>query len=569
MHKNYDLQQMTLDLSTDYMPDKTHIVWSIHELVESLVIDNGYIFGRPREYDPRALLKLLLFSYSRGVFTSRQIQQFAEENLPARWLLQEKVPSYRTICRFRQSDELSGLIQQSFEQFVAFLRHHRLIDDALFIDGTKLLADANKYSFVWKKNTYRFEEMNQRQISALLDELKTAYHQSWIPEETPLTLDSLEEIITRLELTLETLEEQIEADPKKSPNPDKQMRRALKSRHRKLTERRGMMENYHNQKTTFNGRGSYSKTDHDATFMRMKEDPMRNGQLKPGYNLQVMTNNQHFLAYHLFPNPTDTRTLIPFLEVHRKLVEESTYIVADAGYGSQPNFEYLEDHFEKQIPLIPHPYYRKEQTRQWKQDPKKVSNWIYNEADDYYITPEGVRFHFNAYRQRTDKYGYPRDFKEYVAERVTPEGIEVPGALTAKGNTRKILINQELEYYKGRQRERLAAPEYAEVYRRRKIDVEPAFGHLKACLRFTRFNLRGFDKVMNEMGLALMAANLRKLNTRYHSNKISDVISSFFRSHIAYLFKVCSKYDVNLLTYVTASYLMRPRRLELPRAKAH
>ena len=63
----------------------------------------------------------------------------------------------------------------------------------------------------------------------------------------------------------------------------------------------------------FGTRNSYSKTDHDATFMRMKDDYMKNGQLKAGYNVQIATEGQYALAYSLFPNPTDTRTLIPFL----------------------------------------------------------------------------------------------------------------------------------------------------------------------------------------------------------------------------------------------------------------
>ena len=148
------------------------MVWKINDLIESISQAEPYVFGRPREFYLKMLLKLTLFSYSRGVFSSREIEQFARENLPARWLCQEQIPSYRTICRFRISPEMDGILQKSFDSLIELLRELRLIDDTVCIDGTKMLANANKYSFVWKKNTYRFDEMNRNQIISLLTELK-------------------------------------------------------------------------------------------------------------------------------------------------------------------------------------------------------------------------------------------------------------------------------------------------------------------------------------------------------------------------------------------------------------
>ncbi|WP_258542039.1 transposase, partial [Klebsiella variicola] len=99
-------------------------------------------------------------------------------------------------------------------------------------------------------------------------------------------------------------------------------------------------------------RNSYSKADNDATFMRMKEDHMKNGQLKPGYNLQIATNSQFVLSYDLFQNPTDTRTLIPFLTmIQNTFGYLPEYIVADAGYGSEQNYMAIIDDFNK-TPLI-------------------------------------------------------------------------------------------------------------------------------------------------------------------------------------------------------------------------
>nr|WP_240430592.1 transposase [Suicoccus acidiformans] len=164
------------------------------------------------------LLKLLLLAYSQGIKTSRPMAEFAEDSLAARWLTQEQTPSHETICRFRRSAELREILTHSFERFTNFLKEQGLIDAKVFIDGTKLLADANKYSFQWKKNTIRYEKMNRRQLVSLVNELNDNYNRQTIPEDTQLILNDLGELITEIEIRIKDLNEAIEADPKKSPN---------------------------------------------------------------------------------------------------------------------------------------------------------------------------------------------------------------------------------------------------------------------------------------------------------------------------------------------------------------
>ena len=142
----------------------------------------------------------------------------------------------------------------------------------------------------------------------------------------------------------------------------------------------------------------------------MKEDPMMNWELKPGYNLQIATHKEFVLDYELFSNPTDTRTLVPFLTQFHAL-DFFKHIVADAGYGSEYNYTMSLDQFEK-LPVIPYTTYQKEQTR----NPTRSQNWEYN-ANDYYIDHQGVRFSFYRYSKSTDKYGFKRDFKIYRADR--------------------------------------------------------------------------------------------------------------------------------------------------------
>lgn len=115
MKTNYNINQLTLDISTSYIPKKENTAWFINELVEALEIGESYLFGRPREYSLSLMLKLVLFAYTRSVFSSRKIEQLAEESLPARWLTQESEPTYRTIARFRESNDLEELINKSLE----------------------------------------------------------------------------------------------------------------------------------------------------------------------------------------------------------------------------------------------------------------------------------------------------------------------------------------------------------------------------------------------------------------------------------------------------------------------
>ena len=161
----------------------------------------------------------------------------------------------------------------------------------------------------------------------------------------------------------------------------------------------------------FGTRNSYSKTDNDATFMRMKDDYMKNGQLKAGYNVQVATEGQYTLAYSLFPNPTDTRTLIPFLDViEQDYFELPKHIVADAGYGSEQNYDDILSNRKREA-LITYGMYIKEQKKKYKQNKFNSANWQYDEENDVYTCPNQQRVLFKYHSVRTDKAGFTRNFK--------------------------------------------------------------------------------------------------------------------------------------------------------------
>ncbi|OTF93569.1 IS1182 family transposase [Ligilactobacillus salivarius] len=517
MYQNYITGQTEFVLNFDFTVSSTHIVRLIDAFVDSipneiLLKDNVSTTGRPLSH-PAIMLKILLFAYSRQTYSGRKIELMLEENIPMRWLARDNHYSYHTINNFRSSSHASELIKQSFVYFSLALKDHDLIkDDAVFIDGTKIEADANKYSFTWKKSVQKYHNSLKEKASALYEELVEKQVIESMDLETVQSSSGMELISENITEEIAKLNEEIEQEPKviKGGSPKKRRRRFLGKTKRQLDKDFiPRAKKYEEAERIFQGRNSFSKTDHDATFMCMKEDPMRNRELKPGYNLQIATHNQFVLDYGLFANPTDTRTLVPFLKQFHS-TDFFNYIVADAGYGSEYNYTSIIDQFEKE-PLIPYNTFLKEQKRKFKNDISKPQNWPYNEEDDYYIDHLGVRFSFYRYSTRKDKYGFKRDLKIYQADKIQLSSELDELAKTSSGRQRQIQVNQTWNYYKGKIKENLSSDEGQSVYRRRKYDVEPVFGRMKRDFGVRRTHLRGQKPVENDIGLVLMSMNLVKL----------------------------------------------------------
>jgi transposase len=521
MFKNYTTKQLVLSIDLEISLAENDFAYLIQAFVES--IPNEYFRsyyqaqGRP-QYHPRMLLSLLLCAYTQGIFSGRAIENLLKDSIRMRWLAQGEQPNFRTINRFRVHPSMDELLRISFIRFHDTLLRSGLIQgEALFIDGTKIEADANKFSFVWGKSIKNYEtKLDENAQLAYKELLKEEILPQLFQEmKDELTLEELEIIKERLLAEKTQVEEEILETKEVSK------RKILRTHKSKLHKNWKKFQSFHvrkgeyqKKKEILDARNSYSKTDPDATFMRMKDDYMQNGQLKAGYNVQLATENQFALAYDLFPNPTDTRTLLPFLSKMKDDFELPQYLVADAGYGSEENYRHIEDEFSKQTALIPYGTMLKEGSKKWKSDDKKVMNWDYSSQDDYYIDRKGVRFNFTAYRTKTDKNGFERSFKEYQAETLDEDNQKIEAAFTPSGNRRKIQVNPSWEYFKAKVRGLLNEEKTKAIYGKRKIDVEPVFGNIKKNMNFTRFHVRGAQKTKREMGLVFLAHNFRKLMAR-------------------------------------------------------
>ncbi|WP_093649778.1 IS1182 family transposase [Streptococcus varani] len=516
MYKEYNTNQLSLELNLAYDFPLNHEVRLISLFVDSIpnhiLLEETSHTGRPA-FHPAMLLKMTLFAYARQVFSGRKIVQMNEEVIPMKWLSQDTYVSYKTINNFRSSKHANNLIKTTFIYFTLLMRENGMIeDDALFIDGTKLEADANLYSFTWKRAVDKYEEALNGKISELYDQLVQESVNIALSKEERETSQGLEELLEKTEEALAEVEKAIEQEPIviKGGSANKQKRRRLKKIRRQLkNDYLPRKQRYEEAREILKERNSFSKTDHDATFMRMKEDHMMNGQLKPGYNVQAATNGQYVLAYDIFPNPTDTRTLKPFLQSIQTL-DLFQNIVADAGYGSEENYSFIIDELDK-TPLIPYGMYQKELTKKYKNSSTNPSNWDYLEETDRFIKPDGVVYSFKNYSRRTDKYGFKRDFKIYEAD--TIQGTEELEKLskTESGRQKQIHYNPTWNYFKELIKEELHSEEGSRIYAKRKTDVEPVFGRLKSVFGVRRVHVRGNQAVQTEIGFLFMSMNLTKL----------------------------------------------------------
>ncbi len=518
MYKHYTMNQLVLPLNLEIKLQENDIAFHINHFVESIPPEAFEPFlksiGCP-SYHPRMMLKIILCAYSQSVFSGRKIEAMLKDSIRMMWLAQGYEPSYRTINRFRVNPQVKELLQQCFVQFRCQLVEEKMIEqEAIFIDGTKIEANANKFTFVWRKSIEKHHKSLIKKSEQLYHELleKEIIPALDLENDEELSVEELKQLLQEIETAVEDYDEKIaEASNGAERRAIRKERKFSKQTKKQLEDFIERKERYEKNIEIMGLRNSYSKTDHDATFMRMKEDYMKNGQLKPGYNVQIATEGQYTLAYKLFSNPTDTRTLIPFLdEIEEKYFELPKYIVADAGYGSEQNYADILENRGREA-LISYGMYEKEQKRKYRQDLLQPSNWEYHADEDCYECPNGKRLFFRNDSHRKDKYGYERNFKIYQCEDCT--GCEYRNKCTKakEGNNRILMVNEKWEEQKEYIREQLSEEETGSIYRKRKIEVEPVFGYLKANLRFTRFSVRGMDKVENEIGFALMAVNLRKL----------------------------------------------------------
>ncbi len=498
--------QVVLPLDLGICIPEGDFVFKVAEICESLdytELFNTYVRSW-RKVNPITMFELLIFGYMNQKFSSREIESACKTDIRFMWLLQgEPAPSDTAIINF-QSLHLSGVIENLFYQFVEKLYEMGEIKFSnLFVDGTKIEAYANKYSFVWKgvieKN---FAKLNEK-ISNILSVLVERYGFS---ESV-----SIEECYSSLCRQAQWLNLVFEVGKGKHKT---QLQRDIET----LKEYIDKREEYLNALGKFGNRKSFSKTDNDATFMHMKEDYMRNGQLKPGYNIQIGVESEYIVGVGAFSNRTDVQTLIPFLnriKSHTNRLFER--IIADAGYESSENYLYLEENGQECF--IKPQNYEISKTRSYKANCFTAESMPYNEKRDEYTCPYGRKLKLQNERIKTTENGYEITTKYYCNEKCgrCPHRAKCN---KSKKPYKTLQVNDVISKHRPIALKNITSDEGTLLRMNRSIQVEGVFGLLKENYGFRRFITRGKRNIEMQFFLLAFAMNIEKLCNRAKKGRI-------------------------------------------------
>ena len=517
-NKNYTefngCYQLILPLNYEVLIPKDDSVRLLSQILEGLNYKELYqaysSTGRKPAVEPKILFKVLTYAYMNNVYSSRKIESACKRDINFMWLLEGgRVPDHSTIARFRK-EYLAEAVEDLFYQMVQHLHHIGEVNfENLFVDGTKIEANANRYTFVWKKAVNKNESKMFIKIQSCIAEINLTYIKSFAITKETLLAD-LKAVLSYLKGKRH--QEQIEFVHGIGKRKSK-----LQKFIEELQVFYERQEKYDNHNQLFEGRNSYSKTDSDATFMHMKDDHMRNAQLKPAYNVQIGVESEYVTGIGVFQDRNDTTTLIPFLkDMTYYLKIRYQNIIADSGYESEENYLYLEE--KEQTCYIKPQTYEKWKKKSFKKDISKRENMFYDSEKDEYTCHHGKQLKPVGIAHRTSSTGYRSEITIYECEdcRDCPYKAQ---CTKAQGN-RKMQVSKKFVEKRQVSYENILSEEGILLRVNRSIQVEGAFGVLKSDYNFNRFLTRGKTSVKNEFILLCFGYNINKLHAKIQNERV-------------------------------------------------
>lgn len=493
-------QRIDRDIPKD---DPVRILKSVIESLDLSGFKKLYHERGRSPYHPKMMLMVILYSYMNNVYSCRKIEKLLYRDIYYIWLSGYQKPDFATINRFR--NRVKNEIGHIFTLLVLILVEKGFVTlEVEYLDGTKIESKANKYTFVWRKSVERNREKLLEKIRVLLQQINEQMAQ-----------DKAADIDT-LELTPQTLceiskefKEALGSEPEAKTKEEKAAQRGKNKMFKELERHGEKLAEYNSRLEQMEGRNSISKTDPSATFMRMKEDAMCNGQTKPGYNLQISSENQFITDFALFPNPTDTLTFIPFLgSFPGRYGRFPKRVVADSGYGSEENYRFMDEAGIEGF--VKYNRFHLEHRPRYKPDTFHPDSLYYNEEGDYYICPMGQRMSRTGTLQTRTEGGYISQSACYRAIRCKGCPLRCL-CYKAKTNQRTIRVNHRLNAYKRKACELLTSEEGIKERGRRCIEPEAVFGQMKSNMAYRRFRHMGKDKVVMDFTFFAIAFNIKKL----------------------------------------------------------
>lgn len=457
---------------------------------------------RRGEATPMQMFQIVVLGFMLGQYTTRKIESACRNDIRFMYLLGgRRAPEHSKIARFVKEHLQGEVAEDLFYQMVELLcEQGEIAFENLYVDGTKIEANANRYSFVWAKSAQKHEARTDEKLALLLERISVEY--GMIRESAEEYLKALAEIRKAQNICF------VHGRGKRKT----QLQRDMEELEALLLRK----EKYAGYRATFKGRNSFSKTDPDATFMRMKEDHMKNGQLKPGYNVQLGVEGGYIAGVAVCAERSDELALIGLLErMDASLNRRHDAIVADAGYESEENYKWLKQ--RSQAAYIKPQNYEKSKTRKYRSNPYRTENLPYDPETDSYTCPAGKKFERMYETTRKSKSGYESTITVY--ECFHCEGCpHKPLCTKAKGN-RRLQISKDFLALRKESYDRITTDWGKTLRMNRSIQAEGAFGVLKEDYGLRRFLRRGKGDVFTEVLLYAMAYNLSRLHNKLRQNK--------------------------------------------------
>ena len=475
-----------------------------------------YTTGRLR-YNPVNMLKTVLFGFmTSGYCSLRELEDNCKVNIRFMYLMDHQTPSYRTFGYF-----INEILQDKIENIFNDINHAIFNEEHvdlqhLYIDGSKFEANANKYTWVWKKATEKFRYKLYEKITAEIEEINAEIAWSGVqittnPEYVP---DYLNEIVEQLVLLWELDKSTFVYGSGKRKSKEQRHYEHLTTFCQKLQE--------YIQKIEICGpnRNSYSKTDNSATFMRIKTDYMGNDQLLPAYNVQIGVADEYIAVVDVNHYRSDMDCFVPLMEHFKQTYGfYPKYPVADAGYGSYNNYIFCEQNgIEKYMKF---PMFKKEtKDRKYHEDPFRAVNFRIDEQG-VMRCPNDKAFHF-LYRKNVRGNQYGR--KEELYECEDCSGCPYAEKCKKTDKNRTVRINQELTSMHQEVIENLESIHGALLRMNRSIQAEGTFGIMKNDRWYKRIVRRGIHSVKLEVLLVAIGHNLYKYQKKKMRNRTAAQI---------------------------------------------
>lgn len=496
-------------------------VYSFNEVLRHMDLKRYFVeekdhkTGRPR-YDGEKLLKVVLFAFmEEGYQALRKIEKLCRTDIRFMWLLdEEKAPSHMTICNFI-NQQLKGKIEEIFLEINKYIFEKESVDlRHIYIDGTKIEANAKRYSWVWKKSC----ETSRKKVYSKVSEVLQAMNGSGVGQQGVQFGMREEYTIEYLEYILAEYVKLMGLEPEKAVRGRGHRKSPARRLYDKLLEYVKRLKCYARHiEICGEKRNSYSKTDKDATFMRLKKDYMGNDRLLPAYNVQLGICDEYIAVYDVKQYASDMDCFQPLVErFFRHYGQYPEYPVADAGYGSYNNYLYCEEHGMGKY--MKFPMYEKEtKDQKYREDPFRAVNFRIDEDGDL-ICPNNRKFHFlRTAPVKGNLYGRTEEF--YQCEDCS--GCPFKGKCTKAAGNRTIRLNKELTRFHEEVLGSLNCIHGALLRMNRSIQAEGAFGDIKWNRAYTRARRRGLEGLILETALISCGFNLHKFHLKSTAGQLA------------------------------------------------